>query len=76
MGGTKVNKRNYHGAVEFRIHRFAVLVKGECNIPGLEATKRENADVCIALMHRKFREFLRFQIKLVTVTEVSLDLME
>jgi hypothetical protein len=32
--------------------------------------------VCIAFMHRKSRKFLRFQIKLVTKAEVSLELME
>jgi formylmethanofuran dehydrogenase subunit E-like metal-binding protein len=53
-----------------------VLENVACNILGIEATKRMNRDVCIAFMHRKSGDFLRFQIKLITVTEVSLDLME
>ena len=48
----------------------------DCNIPGFGVTKIEETDVCIAFMHRKSGEILSFQIKPVTVTEVSLDLME
>ena len=55
--------------------KFSLRGRG-CNIPGLEATKWENTKVCIAFMHRKSGEFSRFQIKLTTVTEVSLDLLE
>jgi hypothetical protein len=47
-----------------------------CNIPRFGVTKREEIDVCIAFMHRKSREFSLFQIKLVTITEVSLELIE
>ena len=32
--------------------KFSLRGRG-CNILGLEATKRENTDVCIAFMHRK-----------------------
>jgi hypothetical protein len=47
-----------------------------CNIPEFGVTKIEETNVCIAFMNRKFGEFLRFQVKPVTITEVSLDLME
>jgi hypothetical protein len=33
-----------------------------CNIPGFETRNREGTDMCIAFMHRKSREFLRFQL--------------
>jgi hypothetical protein len=46
-----------------------------CNILGFRVTKREETDVCITFMHRKSGEFWR-QIKLVTVAEVLLELME
>jgi hypothetical protein len=48
----------------------------DCNILGFVVTKREETHVCIAFMHRKSGEFSCFQIKLVIVTEVSLDLLE
>ena len=48
----------------------------DCNIPRFGVTKIEETDVCIAFMHRKSGEFSRFQVKHVTVTEVSLDLDE
>ena len=55
--------------------KFSLRGRG-CNIPGFGVTKIEETDVCIAFMHRKSGEFSRFQIKLTTVTEVSLDLLE
>jgi hypothetical protein len=47
-----------------------------CNISGFKAKNREETDVCIIFMHRKFGKFLRFLIKLIKVIEVSLKLME
>jgi hypothetical protein len=35
----------------------------DCNIPGIGVTKIEEADVCIAFMHRKSGEFSRFKVK-------------
>jgi hypothetical protein len=46
------------------------------NLPWFGVTKREETYVCIAFMYRKYGEFSRFQVKHVTVTEVSLDLVE
>jgi hypothetical protein len=50
--------------------------EGLCNIPEFGVTKRDETDVRIEFMHKKSGKFSRFQIKLVTVTEVSLELME
>jgi hypothetical protein len=52
---------------------FPLCAVLHCNISGLEATKREETDMCIAFMHRNPGNF---RIKHVTVTEISLDLME
>jgi hypothetical protein len=47
-----------------------------CNISGFEVTKREKIDICFAFMREKSRKFSRFQIKLVKLFEVSLELMD
>jgi hypothetical protein len=48
-----------------------------CNIPGLEARKRENTRVCTAFMHRKSGEFSRVHLKhkVIEVSLVSMELM-
>jgi hypothetical protein len=50
---------------------------GYCNIPGLEARKRENTRVCIAFMHRKSAGFSRVHLKpkVIEVSLVSMELM-
>jgi hypothetical protein len=53
-----------------------ILVVQSCNILGFETRNIEETGVCIAFMHKKSGEFLRFYIKLAKVIEVFLELME